>query len=375
MKEVAQETWLVSAGRPHEPGSPLNVPLVAASNFLLGQDQSYARDEGTPNWDALEEIVGGLEGGDSVAFSSGMAAAAAVFDQLPPRATVVIPDDCYHGVSSLAESGAAKDRWQLKRLAVDQTQLWMEAVADADLLWLESPTNPLLIVADLATICAAPRKPSAILAVDNTFATPLLQQPLSLGANVSMQSATKYIGGHSDLLSGILTSNNTGLTEGFRNSRKQSGAIPGALEAFLAVRGLRTLSVRLEKAQDNAMKLAQFLEQHPGVDRVRYPGLVSHPSHSIAADQLKGFGGMLSFELAGGKEAADALCDRVHLIRHATSLGGVESTMERRGAIPGQAHIPPALLRLSVGIEAYEDLRADLDQALSETWGQSQVPE
>jgi cystathionine gamma-synthase len=365
MKEVEQETWLVSAGRPHEPGSPLNVPLVAASNFLLGGNQSYARDEGTANWRALEEIVGGLEGGESVAFASGMAAAAAVFDQLPPRASVVIPDDCYHGVVDLAESGAEKERWQLKRLAMDQTQLWVEAAANADLIWLESPTNPLLIVADLKTICAVPRKPSAILAVDNTFATPLLQQPLALGADVSMQSATKYIGGHSDLLSGILTSTKPALLEGFRNSRKQSGAIPGALESFLAVRGLRTLAIRLQKSQENAGKLAAFLEQHAGVDRVRYPGLASHPTHAIATQQLKGFGGMISFEVSGDWEAADAVCKRTRLIRHATSLGGVESTMERRGAIPGQDQVPPNLLRLSVGIEAYQDLQADLDQALS----------
>jgi cystathionine gamma-synthase len=222
----------------------------------------------------------------------------------------------------------------------------------------------LLTVADLSAICAAPRKSGAMLVVDNTFATPLNQRPLELGADVSMHSATKFIGGHSDLLGGVLVTNRADLLAGVRQSRTVGGATPGALEAFLAVRGLRTMALRLEAAQHTAGLLANWLDTHPSVEKVRYPGLASHPTHQLAATQLGGFGTMISFDVAGGAEAADAVCRAVKLIRHATSLGSVESTMERRGAVPGQEHLPAGLLRLSVGIESYDDLRADLEQAM-----------
>lgn len=362
--QIKPESWLVAAGRADEPGAPLNVPPVPASNFLLGEGRSYARDDGTPTWEALEAIVGGLEGGEAVAFASGMAAVAAVFDQLPTGAVVVLPDDCYQGVVGLAMAGAARGRWSVQRLAVDDTEGWIRACRVADLIWLESPSNPLLMVADLEAICAAPRKPGAIVAVDNTFATPLNQQPLDFGATVSVQSATKLIGGHSDLLAGVATTRDETLWHALRRSRELTGATPGVLEAFLAVRGARTLALRLERAQENAMVLAERLEQHPWVTRVRYPGLPSHPGHATAKRLLKGFGTIISFDLRGGAEFADRVCRNVRLIRHATSLGGVESTMERRAAIPGQEHLPPSLLRLSVGIEDADDLWADLDAAI-----------
>ncbi|MDW8425360.1 MAG: PLP-dependent transferase [Meiothermus sp.] len=357
-------SWLVAAGRPTEAGSPLNTPLVPASNFILGQEQAYARDSGTPTWEALETIVGGLEGGRALAFASGMAAVAAVFDQLPADAVVVLPDDCYQGVAGLAVAGAQKKRWSVVRLAVEDTDGWIQACAQADLVWLESPSNPLLRVADLEAICAAPRKPGAIVAVDNTFATPLNQQPLKLGATVSIQSATKFIGGHSDLLAGVATTQDEALWQGLRRSRELNGATPGTLEAFLAARGARTLALRLRQAQETALFLAERLAQHPLVSVVRYPGLPSHPAHATARRLLKGYGAVLSFDLRGGAALADAVCQNTRLIRHATSLGGVESTMERRAAIPGQEHLPPSLLRLSVGIEDAEDLWADLEAAL-----------
>lgn len=363
MPKLSLESWLVAAGRPTEPGSALNVPIVPASNFELGGQRVYTRDSGSPGWEALEEIVGGLEGGEAIAYSSGMAAVAAVFDQLEQGARVVLPDDCYHGVSELASSGDRRGRWQLARLAVEDTAGWVAAAQSADLLWLESPSNPLLTVADLHTICSAPRKTGAILVVDNTFATPLNQRPLELGADISMHSATKFIGGHSDLLAGLLVTNRPEWLQSIRRSRTIGGATPGTLEAFLAVRGLRTMALRLEKAQDTAGRLASWLEGHGAVERVRYPGLKSHPSHAIASAQLDGFGTMISFDVAGGAEAADAVCRKVGLIRHATSLGSVESTMERRAAVPGQEHLPPSLLRLSVGIESFSDLCADLEQA------------
>jgi len=358
------ESWLVHGGRAAEPGAPLNVPPIPASNFILGAKRQYSRADGTPAWDAFEEIVGGLESGRAVAFASGMAAIAAVFEQLPADAVVLLPDDCYQGVASLAAAGVAKHRWSVQRLPVDDTAGWIRAAPRADLIWLESPSNPLLVVADLAAICAAPRKPSAVVAVDNTFATPLNQQPLELGATVSIQSVTKFIGGHSDILAGVATTRNDALWDALRSSRALTGATPGTLEMFLAVRGARTLALRLRRAEESAMTLAERLETHPSVSRVRYPGLASHATHAVAQRALRGFGSMISFDLRGGADFADAVCRSVSLLRHATSLGGVESTIERRAALPGQEHLPASLLRLSVGIEDVDDLWTDLDGAI-----------
>jgi cystathionine gamma-synthase len=360
------ESLLVAAGRDRRPGSPLNRPPVLASNFVLGTERAYARNDGTPTWEALEEIVGVLEAGESVAFASGMAGVAAVFDQLKAGSRIVLPDDCYQGVAGLAEAGRQKGLWSVSRLAADDTDGWIKAAADSDLLWLESPTNPLLVVADLRAICSASRKSSALLAVDNTFATSLNQRPLDLGADVSFQSATKFVGGHSDLLAGLVTVRRNDLLVAMRRSRELGGATPGALESFLAVRGARTLALRLERAQANATILAERLSSHPGVACTRYPGLRTHPTHSIARAQLKGFGTIISFDVRGGAADADEVCSRVRLIQHATSLGAVESTIERRAGIPGQTHLPPSLLRLSVVIEHVDDLWADLDAALKD---------
>lgn len=362
--DIKPESWVVAAGRATAQGAPLNVPLIPASNFIIGDGREYARGDGTPTWEALEEVVGGLEAGKSIAFASGMAAIAAVFDQLSTNALVVIPDDCYQGVAGIAAMGVERRGWSLQRVAVDDTDDWLRACQDADLIWLESPSNPLLTVADLAAICAAPRKPSAIVAVDNTFATPLNQQPLDFGATVSVQSATKFIGGHSDLLAGVITTRDDDLWHALKMSRQLTGATPGTLETFLAVRGVRTMALRLERAQQNAMLLAERLEQHSMVSLVRYPGLPSHATHETAKRVLKGFGTIISFDLMGDAAFADTVCQHVQLIHHATSLGAVESTMERRAAVPGQEHLPPTLLRLSVGIEDVDDLWNDLESAM-----------
>jgi cystathionine gamma-synthase len=250
------------------------------------------------------------------------------------------------------------------RVPVTDTARWVELCAVADLIWLESPSNPLLTVGELDIICAAPRKSGAIVGVDNTFATPLNQRPLALGADVAVHSATKFIGGHSDLLGGVVTVRDGNLLAALRESRELTGATPGTLEAFLAVRGARTLALRLERAQVNAMTLAERLARHPSVTLTRYPGLPSHPTHEAARRQLEGFGTIISFDVRGDAAAAEAVCAGLRLIQHATSLGAVESTMERRAGIPGQEHLPPTLLRLSVGIEAVEDLWTDLDRAL-----------
>ncbi len=367
--DLQPESWLVTAGRGCAPGAPLNVPLVPASNFIIGGGRDYARDDGTPTWEALEELIGGLESGQAVAFASGMAAIAAVFDQLPAGSTVALPDDCYQGVAGLAAAGAQRGLWSVQRVALDDTPGWIRACAQADLVWLESPSNPLLGVVDLDVICAAPRRPGAIVAVDNTFATPLNQRPLDVGATVSLQSATKFIGGHSDLLAGVATTRSDVFLHALRKSRELAGATPGTLECFLAVRGARTMALRLERAQRSAALLAERLEGHPMVEVTRYPGLASHPTHATAKRVLKGFGTIVSFDVRGGAVAADAVCKTIRLIRHATSLGAVESTMERRAAIPGQEHLPPSLLRLSVGIENIEDLWNDLDAALRSAVG------
>ncbi len=359
-------SWVVHGGRERRAGAALNVPIMPASNFTDAQgERTYSRVEGTAAWEALEEVVGGLEGGEAVAYSSGMGAISAVFSLLPAGARLAIPADCYRAVSELAAAGERGAGWQVQTLDGADTRAWLAACAQADLIWLESPSNPQLVLSDLAQIGAAPRRAGALLVVDNTFATPLLQQPLGRGADISVQSATKYLGGHSDLLGGVATARAPELAERLRQARTLHGATPGALEVFLALRGMRTLAVRLERSQANAMLLAQRLQEHPAVSAVRYPGLPSHPQHALAREQLAGFGSIIAFELAGGAQAADAACRAVQLITHATSLGAVESTMERRAAVPGQGHLPPSLIRLSVGIENGEDLWSDLQRALA----------
>jgi cystathionine gamma-synthase len=365
--DLAPASWVVAAGRPQGPGAPSNAPMVPASTFEHGDPRLYARADATPGWEAFEEVVGGLEGGVALAWASGMAAVAAVFDQVPTGGRVAIPDDSYQGVAMLADRGAALGRWEVTRIPTAATDAWIEASATSALLWLESPSNPLLAIADVPAICAAPRADGCLVAVDNTFATPLNQRPLRAGADVVVHSATKFLGGHSDLLAGVAVTADAGLEERLRTSRTLSGATPGTLEVFLALRGTRTLALRLAAAQRSAAVLAHRLADHPAVDRVRWPGLPDHPGHEVAARTLDGFGTMLSFDVAGGAGRATALCEAVRLVRHATSLGGVESSVERRGGLPGQEHLPPSLLRLSVGCEDVEDLWRDLDQALAAT--------
>jgi len=355
---IALESWVVAGGRPTDPGDPLNTPITPASTFRRGGDRSYARGEGTPGVAAFEELVGGMEGGTATAFSSGLAAASAVFDRLSTGARVAIPQGGYHGVEEIALAGEARGRWTVEQIDIADTPSWLDAVETADLVWLESPSNPMLAVVDLAPICGADRKPGNVIAVDNTFATSFNQRPLELGADVVMHSATKFIGGHSDLLTGALVTNREDLAPEFTLARKLAGALPGALEMYLAVRGARTMAVRLERSQANAAVLAERLSSSSHVDTVRYPGLTTDPYHDVAKRVLNGFGAVISFDVAGGDAAAEAVCDRVELIMHATSLGGVESTMERRAAGPD------GLIRLSVGCENVDDLWSDLSSAL-----------
>lgn len=358
----SDSTWVVTGGRSDDPGAPLNVPIEPASTFRYDGPAPYARGAGTATWQAFEDVVGGLERATAISFASGMAAVDAALSLVPAGGHLVIPSDCYQGVTTLARDGHELGRWTFAAVATDDTDGWVAAAPSADLLWFETPSNPLLTIGDLATVGAAPRR--GLLVVDNTFATPINQRPLDLGADLSMQSATKFLGGHSDLLSGVLTTRRPDLAERMRAFQSLHGATPGALESYLALRGLRTLTIRLERAQETAAELARRLCDHPAVDVVRYPGLAHHPGHEIAAAQLDGFGSMISFDVVGGGDAADRLCSGMRLIHHATSLGGVESTIERRAVIAGQEYVPAGLVRLSVGIEDVDDLWTDLTTAL-----------
>lgn len=367
MTEHDPATWLISAGRKRVPGEPLNVAPEFASNFYLPGHRLYSRVEGTTTSNALEDVLGGLEGGRALSFASGMAAVSVVLQRLPAGSHVAVPDDPYHGVAGLIDEGEAQGRWTVSRLDQSDTALWLDALQTCDLVWLESPANPLITVADLPTICAAPRKEGCLVAVDSTFATPLNQKPLDYGADVVMHSATKFIGGHSDLLAGVIITRDDALYDEFHHRRLLHGASIGGMEAFLTLRGARTLSLRLERAQDNAMILAQRLEEHPEIATVRYPGLPSHDTHEVAKSFMTGFGAMMSFDTTGDGARASAMCEAAKLIHHATSLGGIESTMERRAVIEGQEGMPPTLIRFSVGCENVEDIWTDLDQALQAT--------
>jgi len=297
-------------------------------------------------------------------FASGMSAVASVFDLVPAAGRIAAPHDCYLGTGSLLRRSGDEGRWSVTWLDPKDTDAWIQAGGDHDLLWLESPTNPMLRVMDLPRILAAARGSSCLAVVDNTFPTPLGQTPLTLGADIVVHSATKYLGGHSDLLAGAVICRDEALTDRVRLNRTLYGATPGMLEAFLVTRGMRTLALRMQAATTNAQLLAERLAEHRAIDRVRYPGLATDPDHGLAASFMTGFGAMISFDVARGAQAADGVCRGTRLIRHATSLGSVESTMERRGAIPGQEHVPASLIRMSVGCEDAEDLWLDLRGAL-----------
>ncbi|MBK1784511.1 trans-sulfuration enzyme family protein [Prauserella cavernicola] len=343
--EWTPRTRAIVAGRPEGQGEPSNVPIVPASALGLG----YSREDGTPTWVALEAAIGELEGGHATAFASGIATVSAVLDLLPAGVEVAVPGDSYVGTRAMFDHAEQMGRLRIRRVEPADTAAWVSAAAEVDLLWLESPTNPSLELIDIAAIAAAAKasakRPKVV--VDNTFATPLGQQPLALGADIAVHSATKLIGGHSDLLLGLTVAADEELARGLRDARTRGGATPGSLEAWLALRGLRTLGVRYAEASRTAALLAERLGSHAAVTRVRYPGS----------------GAMISFELAG-PDLADRLCERLRLVGHATSLGGVESTLERRAARAGDAHVAPAALRFSVGLEDPEDLWLDLAQAL-----------
>ncbi len=349
-------TLAVTAGRPpHQPDQPLNVPITMTSTYVATGELEYGRF-GNPTWTAFEDALGALEGGRALAFASGMAAVTTLLDLVGQGSSVIAPQHAYNGtVAALAD---AESRGRLRATLVDITDTAavikaMEDDEDCAFLWIESPTNPALEVADIPALAAAARGLGIRVVVDNTFATPLLQQPLADGADIVLHSATKYIAGHSDVLMGALVVPPAGtddeVYDALKARRGLAGSTPGPFEVWLALRGLRTLHVRLDRAQANAAELARRLAEHPAIEEVRYPG----------------FGAIVAPVLAGGADAGDFLVRATSLWVHATSLGGVESTFERRRRWKLEAAtIPEGLVRLSVGIEDVDDLWDDLAQAL-----------
>ncbi|MCY7395448.1 MAG: PLP-dependent transferase [Nocardioides sp.] len=343
-------TLAISAGRPpHDPDQPLNTPITMASTFVAGGDREYGRS-GNPTWQAFEDALGALEGGRALAFSSGLAVVSTVLDLVGLGGCVVAPRNSYSG--TLLQLADLEARGRITTRLVDVTDTAAVVAAcddDTALVWLESPTNPALELADIAAIAAAGRAAGARVVVDNTFATPILQRPLELGADIVVHSATKYLAGHSDVLMGALVTADDELFSVLKGRRELLGCVPGTFEAWLALRGLRTLPLRIEKAQANAVELARRLSGHPALAEVRHPGL----------------GGIVSLVLADGAFAADLFVRATHLWVHSTSLGGVESTLERRRRWKAESPlIPEGLVRLSVGCEDVDDLYADLEQAL-----------
>ncbi|NGM12162.1 cystathionine gamma-synthase [Verrucosispora sp. WMMA2044] len=374
------ETLAIHAGQDPEARTGAVIPPIYQTS-TYAQDAvgaprlgyEYSRS-GNPTRDALQECLAALEAGQvGLAFASGLAAEDTLLRTVcGPGDHVVIPDDAYGGTYRLFAKVA--ERWGLAYTPA--------RVSDADavraairpgvtkVVWVETPTNPLLGIADIATLAAVAHDAGALLVVDNTFASPYLQQPITLGADVVVHSTTKYVGGHSDVVGGALVAADADLGEQLRYHQNAMGAINGPFDAWLTLRGIKTLGVRMDRHCDNAERIVAYLDGHAKVGQVLYPGLPTHPGHEVAAKQMRRFGGMISFRAAGGEEHAVEICNRARLFVLAESLGGVESLIEHPGrmthasAAGSPLEVPSDLVRLSVGIETVEDLLADLEQAL-----------
>ena len=342
-------TRLIALGRPpRTAGAPASPGIELSSTYVAGDGPTYGRF-GNHTWSAFEEVLGDLEGGSALAFGSGMAAISACLLLTRPHGTVVLPQHVYNGTTTLIDELAEAGRLVARRVDPTDTAATVTALDDADLVWLESPTTPMLEVCDLPAVLAAARERGVLSVVDNTFNTPLLSRPLAFGADVVVHSVTKYLAGHSDVVLGATVTTSDQIHGRLHNHRTLRGAIPGPHETWLALRGMRTLQLRLERACATAAELAVRLAEHQAVARVRYPG----------------FGAIVCLEPAGGRAAAEQLEQRVRLWLPATSLGGVESSLERRRRHRGEPEsVPEELVRLSVGIEDVEDLWSDLEAAL-----------
>jgi cystathionine gamma-synthase len=373
-------TRAIHAGQEPDPATgAVVVPVHLTSTYKqdgvggLRGGYEYSRS-GNPTRTALQEALAALEEGTTgLAFASGLAAEDALLRTVcAPGDHVVLPGDAYGGTFRLVSK--VFSRWGVEHTPVDLNDLDALRAAirpTTRVIWCETPTNPLLNVSDIAALAGVAQEADALLVVDNTFASPYLQRPLTLGADVVVHSTTKYLGGHSDVVGGALVTADVDLGEQLAYHQNAMGAVAGPMDAWLVLRGLKTLGVRMDRHGQNAMRIAEFLLGHPAVGDVLYPGLPQHRHHEIAAKQMSGFGGMLSFRLRGGEEAALRVCERTQLFTLAESLGGVESLIEHphrmthASAAGSPLEVPADLVRLSVGIEDVEDLLADLEQALA----------
>ena len=365
LEKLATESKVVAAGRPaKQPDGALNPPIALNSTFHEGGPVGYGR-YGNETWSALEEAISVLEGGKTLLFSSGMAAISAVFSLLPEGAVIVAASNGYQGTTTLLKKLHESEKLKVRFVNLANTDECLAAIPGAQMLYLESPLNPLLEVVDLPKIIAAGKSAGCGVVVDNTLATPLLQNPLALGADISIHSVTKYLSGHSDLILGSLSTNDQALYGRLEQSRRYGGAIAGPFEAWIALRGLRTFAIRMQRSQENAMELATRLSKDSRISKVRYPGLATDSYHSLAKSFMKGFGAMISFDVNASVEQVDLMCNSSKLITNATSLGGVESIWERRRRWATESvSVPENLIRFSVGIENVDDLWADIQQAL-----------
>ncbi|HEX3389680.1 MAG TPA: cystathionine gamma-synthase [Streptosporangiaceae bacterium] len=375
------ETLAIHAGQEPDPQTGAVVPpIYQVSTYKqdgvggLRDGYEYSRTA-NPTRHALEECLAALEGGRrALAFASGMAAEDCLLRAVcAPGDHVVIPDDAYGGTFRLISRVLAEWGVSYRPVPISDIAAVADALAErpATVLWAETPTNPLLSIADISALADVAHQAGALLVVDNTFASPYLQQPLALGADAVVHSTTKYLGGHSDVVGGAVVVADPALGERLAFLQNATGAVAGPFDAWLTLRGVKTLAVRMDQHSRNAARVADMLTSHPAVTEVRYPGLPSHPGHEVAAKQMRDFGGMVSFRVRGGEAAAVAACGRTRLFTLGESLGGVESLVEHPGrmthasAAGSPLEVPDDLIRLSVGIETGADLLEDLRQALA----------
>jgi cystathionine beta-lyase/cystathionine gamma-synthase len=376
--ELGFETRAIHAGQEPEPVTgAVIVPIFQTSTYAQAEAGvhtgfDYSRTA-NPTRAALQDCLASLEGAShGLAFSSGMGAITTVLHLLSPGDRVVSVDDVYGGTYRIFTRVYEPKGYRFELVPAEAVNAGLEELLGADtrMVWVESPTNPLLNVVDIRAAAEAAHAAGALCVVDNTFATPYLQRPLELGADVVIHSTTKYLGGHSDVIGGFVGVNDDGLAEQLGFLQNALGAVPGPLDCWLVLRGLKTLALRMRQHCANAERVAAWLSERPEVAVVRYPGLAKHPQHELARRQMDAFGGMVSFELAGSEEEARAAVRSTRLWRLAESLGGVESLIELPGPMTHASladspfAIPPTLVRLSVGIESVDDLIADLEQAL-----------
>jgi cystathionine gamma-synthase len=367
------ETIAIHAGNHNDKSSKAVIqPITMSTTFVREADGSfpggyiYSRSS-NPNRTSLENVLAKLEGGiDAAAFSSGNAAGMSVFQTLKPGMHIIGPDDMYHGLRNQIKTLFA-DILEFDFIDInDPTVLAAHIKPNTGLIWVETPSNPLLKITDIKAIVAIARKHNIKVVCDNTFATPIGQQPLALGADMVMYSSTKYFGGHSDLMGGALIIGKKGeWWAKIRQVQEMGGAIPSPMDCYYLTRSIKTLPYRVKGHVHNAQLLAEYLESHPKIERVMYPGLLSHPQHATATEQMLNFGGMLSFCVKGGSDEARKVINKLKLFTQATSLGGVESLIEHRASVEGpDTKTPHNLLRVSVGLEHIDDLIKDLMQAL-----------